>query len=206
MAAVQIYGVPPSTFTRTVRLACHERGVDYELVPTPPSAVHPHNPFGKIPAMKHGDVALFESQAIVRYLDRAFPGPKLWPTEGKEAAACDQWASAICDSLASVAIRFILTRFGIIQLPEDVAQQHLARTRAILPIFDKRLGEAQFLAGDSVTAADLYLLPIFFYFPEVTELKELGGASPNCLRWAREIGGRPSVKATDPQFKGLKQS
>jgi len=206
MAAIQIYGVPPSTFTRTVRLACHERGVDYELVPKRPSEVHAHNPFGKIPAMKHGDVQLFESAAIVRYLDRAFPGPKLWPTEGKEAAACDQWASAISDSLAGAAIRFILTRFGIIQLPEEMAQQHLKRTREILPIFDKRLGESKFLAGDSVTAADLYLVPIFLYFPDVAELKELAVASPNCLRWAREMGARPSVKATDPQFKGLKPS
>ena len=33
MATIKIYGVPPSSFTRTVRLACHEKGVDYELVP-----------------------------------------------------------------------------------------------------------------------------------------------------------------------------
>jgi glutathione S-transferase len=54
-----------------------------------------------------------------------------------------------------------------------------------------------------VTAADLFLVPIFFYFSEIAELKALAEASPNCGRWARDMGARPSVKATDPQFKGL---
>jgi glutathione S-transferase len=54
-----------------------------------------------------------------------------------------------------------------------------------------------------VTAADLFLVPIFFYFSEIAELKALAEASPNCGRWARDMGARPSVKATDPQFRGL---
>src|SRR5262249_10199148 len=78
MTTVQIQGVPPSPFTRAVRLALHEKGVDYELVPTPPGNV-PLNPWGKIPLMKHGDFTLYESPAIVRYIDRTFPGPALWP-------------------------------------------------------------------------------------------------------------------------------
>jgi hypothetical protein len=44
---------------------------------------------------------------------------------------------------------------------------------------------------------------IFFYFPEIAELKALAEASPNCGRWARDMGARPSIKATDPQFRGL---
>ncbi|MGZ3338817.1 MAG: glutathione S-transferase N-terminal domain-containing protein [Reyranella sp.] len=37
MAEIKIYGIPPSTFTRTARLACHEAGVDYEFAPIMPS-------------------------------------------------------------------------------------------------------------------------------------------------------------------------
>ena len=59
MAVIRIHGVPPSSFTRTVRLACHEKGIDYELVPTMPSEVGPLNPFGKIPAITHDGLSLY---------------------------------------------------------------------------------------------------------------------------------------------------
>ncbi len=71
MTRLQIYGAPPSTFTRAVRLACHEKGINYELVPTMPSAVGNLNPFRKIPAIVHGNLTLFETPAILRYLDRS---------------------------------------------------------------------------------------------------------------------------------------
>jgi glutathione S-transferase len=64
VASIKIYGVPPSTFTRAVRLACHEKGIDYELIPTFPGTVEPINPFRKIPAMSHGDLTIYESSAI----------------------------------------------------------------------------------------------------------------------------------------------
>ncbi len=203
MATVEIHGVPPSPFTRAVRLACREKGVDYELVPTAPGNV-PLNPFGKIPLMKHGDFTLYESPAIVRYIDRTFPGPTLWPADPKAAALVDQWLSAICDSVVRTALALVIApRFGIIPGTEEGIRAGLERTARVVGVIEKHLGGSRFLAGDSVTAADLFLVPIFFYFPEIPELKALGNASPNCIRWALEMGARPSVKATDPQFRGL---
>jgi glutathione S-transferase len=203
MATVEIHGVPPSPFTRAVRLACREKGVDYELVPTMPGNV-PLNPFGKIPVMKHGDFTLCESQAIARYIDRTFTGPALWPSDSKAAARVDQWLSIVCDSVVHSALAGVIApRFGIIPGTEDSIRAGLERTERVVGILDRHLETSRFLAGDSVTAADLFLVPIFFYFPEIPELKALGDASPNCMRWAREMGARASVKATDPQFRGL---
>jgi hypothetical protein len=56
MATLRIHGVSPSTFTRTVRLACHEKGIDYEMIDAMPGNIGPLNPFHKIPAITHGDV------------------------------------------------------------------------------------------------------------------------------------------------------
>ena len=53
MADIKIPGVSQSTFTRTVRLACHEKGIDYELVPMLPDQMGALNPFQKIPAITH---------------------------------------------------------------------------------------------------------------------------------------------------------
>lgn len=201
MAKIKIHGVPPSTFTRTVRLACHEKGIDYELVPTMPSEVVSLNPFGKIPAISHGEFTLYESTAILRYLDRSFPGPKLWPEEARQAALCDQWVSAICDSLVNAALRYMAARFGFLPVPAEMVAKYLDKTREVIPIFDRRLAGSRYLAGDGVTAADLFLAPVFFYFPDISELKAIGEAAPNCMRWARDMGGRPSIKATDPEMK-----
>ena len=95
MATIKIHGVPPSTFTRTACMAAHEKGIDYELVMSFPGQVAPMNPFCKIPVLVHGDLTLFETTAILRYLDKAFGGPKLWPEEMRAAALCDQWSSAV---------------------------------------------------------------------------------------------------------------
>lgn len=201
MAIVKVHGVPPSTFTRTVLLACHEKGIDHELVPTMPSEIASINPFRKIPAITHGDLVLYESTAILRYLERTFPGPKLWPDDSVGMAMCDQWIGAVCDSLVNAALRYMGSRFGFLPVPAVMQRQYLDKTREALPIFDRQLGKTRYLAGDSLTAADLFLAPVLFYFPDIPELRVIGEAAPNCTRWARDMATRPSVAATEPQQK-----
>lgn len=199
MADIKIYGVPPSTFTRTVRLACHEKGIDYELVPAFPGRMGALNPFEKIPAIAHGDLTLYESTAILRYLDRTFPGPRLWPQDSREAAMCDQWVSAVNDSLVNSALRYLANHFGFLPVPQEMADKYLAKARDVVPVFDRRLGQSRYLAGDSATAADLFLAPIAFCFAAVPGLKPIGEATPNIGRWMADMAGRPSMKATEPE-------
>jgi len=201
MATLKIHGLPPSTFTRTVRLACHEKGIDYEMVEAMPGSIDALNPFRKIPAITHGDVTLYESIAILRYLERTFPGPKLWPEDSLGAAACDQWASAVSDSLVNAALRYMAARFGFLPVPAEMAQKYLDKTAEVVPIFDRQLGRHRFLAGEALTAADLFLYPLYAYFPDIAELRAIADKAPNCDRWAREMAARPSVKATEPAFK-----
>jgi glutathione S-transferase len=199
MADIKIYGVPPSSFTRTARLACHEKGIDYELVPMFPGQMGALNPFQKIPAITHGDMTLYESTAILRYLDRTFPGPKLWPLDSRQAALCDQWVSAVNDSLVNSALRFLANHFGFLPVPREMADIYLAKARDVVPVFDRQLSQTRFLVGDSATAADLFLAPIVYNFPAVPGLKEIGEGAPNLARWMREMSARPSMKATEPE-------
>jgi glutathione S-transferase len=199
MADIKIYGVSPSSFTRTVRLACHEKGIDYELVPTFPGQMGALNPFQKVPAITHGDMRLYESTAILRYLDRTFPGPKLWPQDSRQAALCDQWVSAVNDSLVNSALRFLANHFGFLPVPQEMADMYLAKARDVVPVFDRQLGQSRYLVGDSATAADLFLAPIVYNFPAIPGLKEIGEAAPNLARWMRDMSGRPSMKATEPE-------
>ena len=201
MATIKIHGVPPSSFTRTARLAAHEKGIDYELVSAFPGQVEPMNPFKKIPVMTHGDLVLYESTAIVRYLDRAFPGAKLWPDDLRAAALCDQWVSAMCDSLANSALRYMAARFGFLPVPAEMQAKYLEKAKEVLPAFDRQLGKTRHLAGANLTAADLFLYPLLAYFPDVPELAAVLASAPNCKRWMAEMVARPSVKATEPEMK-----
>ena len=83
MADLEIIGVPQSNYVWAVRMACEEKGVPYVHTPVRPHTpdVDALHPFGKIPVMRHGDVTLCESKAIVTYIDRVFDGPKVIPEE-----------------------------------------------------------------------------------------------------------------------------
>lgn len=201
MTTLKIHGMSPSTFTRTVRLACHEKGIAYEMVDAMPNTIDALNPFRKIPAITHGEVTLYESIAILRYLERVFPGPKMWPDDVLGAAACDQWVSAVSDSLVNAALRYLIARLGFVPVPAEMEQKYLDKTVEVVPIFDRQLGKHRFLAGETLTAADLYLYPLYAYFGDIPELKAIAEKAPNINRWAAEMTARPSVSATVPTFK-----
>ena len=72
-------------------------------------------------------------------------------------------------------------------------------TREVVPIFDRQLGKTRSLAGDGMTATNLFPVPVLFYFPDIPEIRAIANSAPNSPRWARDMEGRPSVKATEPQ-------
>src|ERR1700693_3677975 len=95
MADVILYGAAGRAHERAARLALEEKGVPYDLVDVPsgqwnePSHLSRH-PFGRIPVFEHGGFALYETQAILRYVDAAFPGAPLQPTDPRHAARMNQ--------------------------------------------------------------------------------------------------------------------
>src|ERR1700743_3506579 len=75
-----------SPYVWSVRLALAEKGVAHELVSVGISEMRSEahlarHPFGKIPALEHDDFMLYETQAIMRYVDEAFPAAPLQPIE-----------------------------------------------------------------------------------------------------------------------------
>ena len=114
MPELEILGAPQSNFVWVCRIAAAEKGVAVKLTPSRPhtpevDAIHPS---GKIPAMRHGDVTLFETLAICRYIDKAFAGPALVPADAKGAALADQWISYVLTEVDPVMVRkFLLGYF-----------------------------------------------------------------------------------------------
>ena len=91
MSAIVVHGIPGSPFLRSVLATLEEKGQTYRLnVMGPGDSKKPEylkrHPFGRVPAFEHGDFALYETQAILRYLDAAFPEPALQPKDARQAA------------------------------------------------------------------------------------------------------------------------
>jgi len=92
-------------------MAFHEKGISYTLDPQPlhSPALNAIHPFGKVPALRIGELTLFETSAILRYVDEAFPGPRLMPESPADRARAEQWISALnCYFYDAMAIRYVL--------------------------------------------------------------------------------------------------
>src|SRR3954447_14532070 len=95
MAHPIVYGPAGSTYVWSARLALAEKGVMHELVAVSLGAhrEEPHlsrSPFVKLPAFEHVGFALYETQAIMRYVDERFAGAPLQPEDVHEWSRMNQ--------------------------------------------------------------------------------------------------------------------
>ncbi len=205
MAELTLIGAPQSNFVWVCRISCAEKGVAYTLEPARPhtpevDAIHP---FGKIPAMRHGDVALCESRAICGYIDRAFKGPPLIPTDPVKAAEVEQWVSLINTTLDPVMVRQYLLGYFFPGTPDGSPNRALID--AALPkmltqfqVLDRAVAKTGHLVGDSFTLADIDLLPILYYLSKMPESSALLDKTKHVKAYFERHMARPSVKETTP--------
>lgn len=205
MADVIVYGFPQSTYVRTVRITLAEKGVPYGLEPLLPGAPEllRLHPFGRIPAFRHGELVLFETLAICRYVDEAFEGPPLQPETVVNRAIMTQWISAIIDSFYPAMVRDYLLHYFMAQLekrePDRVAiEAGLPKLDKAFAVLEQACAHADYLAGDEPSLADYFLLPILGYLAEAPESRDLLNATPNLQGWLARVAARPNVVETVP--------
>ncbi len=213
MAKIEIIGIPESTYTRAILMACQEKGVDYTLTKAGPHspAVDAVHPFGKVPAMRHGDFELCESNAIVFYLDRVFPGPKLIPDDPRIGALTEQWISLVNTPIDATMVRTYLFAYIFPNTPDrkpdramiDAALPALKRQVAVL---DRAMAKTGYLAGASYTFADMNLMPILAYLMNPPESAEAIRGAKNLAAYFERHSARPSFKNTIPPPPPARQS
>ena len=205
MGTITIIGAPHSNFVRVVRMACHEKGVGYEL-----EIARPHSPSvtaasltGKIPAIRHGAVVLCETRAICGYIDAMFPGPKLIPTEPVAAAYCEQWMSLVTTHIDSILLRQYLIGYFFPGTPDGSPDRvkidaAIPKLPGVFAMLENELMAHHYLGGDTFTLADIMLFPLVTFLPRGPESAELLKASPHLQAWFDRINARPSAVATVP--------
>lgn len=193
---------PFSTFSRRVRMQLLEKGisVDEQLVKMEArehksETFRALNPYARVPVLIDDDLVLYESSAIMDYLEQRYPAPALLPEDVKQRALVAMHVK-LCDLEVGVHTRalFFPRRF----FPRErwnLAEQDQARESiaAHLAIVSGQLGEREYLVGDRFTLADL----AYCILTPFVALFELEPAA-NVRAWFARIEARPSAAATFP--------
>jgi len=206
MSEFVIHGVPGSPFLRAPLIAAEEKGASWKLAALPfgghktpeYKAIHP---FQKIPAMDHGDFRLYETIAILRYIDRVSEGPDLVPADPRLAARMDQLLSMVlCYVTPQVTFTLSFQRkvAPLLGLPVDEAAivAAIEPARHTLGEVSRLLGGQRFLAGDAVSLADCLMASHISFLRDYEEGRMLLSELPSLEAWIERMEARPSMKAT----------
>ena len=205
-----LFGADYSVYVRSSRLALHEKGIDYDLVPVdvfaeggPPKSYLARQPFGRIPAFEHDGFQLYETGAITRYIDEAFEGPNLQPADPQTRARVNQ--------IISVADGYVYPMLVWGVYVEQVSKPargepgdetriaaSLFKAPVILKALADLMGDGLWLGGPALTLADLHVAPMLDYFVKAPRGLPMLDRHANLGDWWSRMQERESMRQTQP--------
>jgi GST-like protein len=145
------------------------------------------NPNGKIPALVDGDTVVFESGAILIHL--AERTDRFLPKSEKERALTLSWVFFQVGGLGPM-----MGQYGFFSRQEEkipiALDRYKKESERLLGVLDKRLGEAEYLAGE-YSIADM----MTYGWAKAYELFKIPGDTiPNVVKWIERLNARPAVQ------------
>lgn len=202
--AVQLFGADYSVYVRIARMTLLEKGVEHEVTPVDvfaaegiPDWYRERHPFGRIPAFEHDGFRLFETAAIARYIDEAFPGPALQPADARGRATMGQIVGML-DSYAYRPMVWDVTveRFEA-KIPDEARiADGLDKAQTALQALSGIKTPGAFLCGATLSLADLHAAPILAYFAKAREGAAMLQSFPAIADWLAAMETRASFGAT----------
>lgn len=150
------------------------------------------NPNGLVPVLVDGDLTLFESCAILRYLGARYGGEAFWPSDPAARGRLDQWAEWIKTSVLPALVYKVF--WQLVRTPERERSQAAIKEGAatlarLMPMIETRLGENPWLGGREMCFADIMLGHFLYrYFTLEFERVEL----PRIAAYYERLCGRPA--------------
>ena len=204
MTNVILYGPPPSSYFRTARMTCIEKKVPHEIQPVDmgTDAHKALHPWKKVPIMKHGDVTLYETAAICRYIDDAFDGPSLVPDTPAARGVMDQWISVLdCymydHMIRNYSLQYIFPRGPDGAPDRGVIDKNVPLMNQDFDELEKALNGKEFIAG-TLSLADLFFAPVLattILFPEGKQAIE---GRKSVHEFFKRMSDRVSFKEVSP--------
>ncbi len=207
MSEFIVHSVPGSPFGRAVLAALEEKGAGYRISPVAPGALKqdPHisrHPFGRVPVLEHDGFLLYETQAILRYLDRMLPTPPLTPADARAAARMDQvlnisdwYLFSGCSSVITFQ-RLVGPRLMGLTPDEAVIEATMPRAHTVFAELSRLLADQAFFAGDVLTLADILAASHLDFFTAIPEWTPLTAGRENLAAYMERMQVRPSFRET----------
>ena len=203
--ALTLYDYHRSSASYRVRIALNLKGAAYERVPVSlldgeqrSDAYRARNPQGFVPVLEADGQRITQSLAIIDFLDATFPEPKLVPADAADRAhvlALALTIAADIHPLNNLRVLKELTRLGLDQATRDDWYRHWVAEgfAALEALAAPRAG--RFLFGDSVTLADVCLVPQMF---NARRLETPLDAYPALVRADAQACALPAFAAAHP--------
>lgn len=214
--AIELYWGSGSPFAWRVMLTLEVKGLAYDSKllefskgehKTP--AYLQLNPRGKVPTLKDGDFVVYESLAIMCYLDRKYPTPPLFGATAEETALIWQEISECESYFASSGDKVVRPLFfgkGLDKI--DQIQQAAQAIREELKTLDARLSARNWLVGASISAADIAIFPMIQLILRAASKEAakpfnfhwlpLAERYPHIAKWCERIEALPNYQRTFP--------
>jgi glutathione S-transferase len=168
------------------------------------------NPRGKVPTLKDGSFVLYESLAIMAYLDRKYPDPPIFGRTSEETRQIWRSISETESYLGVPANKLVGSIFFAKELEEtDEMRATTATIIEELKRSDSALADSNWLAGSQISAADIALFPLIQIIlraaskdaakPLKLDLIPLARSYPNIATWVKRTEGAiPGYEKTYP--------
>ncbi|HWA46642.1 MAG TPA: glutathione S-transferase family protein [Dongiaceae bacterium] len=207
VASFKVHMVPGSPFARAVCATLEEKEASYDIVPVAPGTMKQEqhlsrHPFGRVPVLDHDGFTLYETQAILRYVDRVLPSPPLAPNDPKAAARMDQVMGVsdwyLFQGVANVISfqRIVGPRIRGLVPDEKVIAEAMPRARTVMAELSRLLGSRDYFAGAGLSLADLHVAPHLDLLAKTPEWAALSESAGNVAAWLERMVARPSMAAT----------
>ncbi len=193
---------PLSTFARRVRIALLEKKIPHELVEVDMVA-RKHkspeylalNPYGRVPTLEEDGFVLYESTAILEYLELTRPDPPLVPSDPRGRALVAMHVK-LCDlQLARQTGTIIFPKRFLPKerWDEKAMQQAKTEIERHLEILEGQLGKKEYMVGDRYGLVEVCYTPFVQFFPlmEITP-------PPAVAAWTERMLARESAQQTKP--------
>ncbi len=207
MTEFVVHSVPGSPFGRAVLATLIEKGADFRLQPVDPRSIKsgPHlalHPFGRVPILEHGGFTLYETQAILRYLDRVLTTPALAPVDARLAARMDQ-ILGICDWYLFQGCgnvigfqRIVGPRLLGLTPNERAIEEAMPRAHAVMAELSRLLGTKRYLVSEETTLADILAASQMDFLARTPEWMPLTAERSNIAAWFARMSARKSFETT----------
>ena len=193
---------PLSTYSRRVRIACLEKRIDIQLVELD-MAKGAHrgpdylrlNPYGRVPTLEDDGFVLYESTAILEYLEATRPAPPLVPADARGRALVAMHMK-LCDiQLARQTGTIIFPKRFLPRERWDEAAMAQAKKEIErhVGIVEQQLAGREWMVGERYSLVEVCYTPFVEFFP----LMEIA-PPPAVAAWTARMLGRPSARETKP--------